>query len=107
MNKKRAIGAINCQRKKMKIIRAIGQYRSRISCMYLNFKGKREKRTFEPSSGGIGTKLKIPKIILRNTIEAERERKATLSIPRLEEKRIINPKTIAIKKFESISILNI
>ena len=39
--------------------------------------------------------------MLRNTIEAESERKAALSIPRLEEKRIINPKAIAIKKFES------
>ena len=85
----------------MKTIRAIGQYCSNISCIYPNFGGKIEKRTFEPSSGGIGTKLKTPKIILRKTIDAESERKATLFIPSSEEKRIIKPKTIAIKKLES------
>ena len=58
--------------------------------------GKMEKRILEPSSGGIGTRLKVAKMRLIKTIRA----KAPLSDGRKPE-RIKSPRIKAIQKFES------
>ena len=49
------------EKKKIKTISKIREYCSSISKYEWYRQGKREKRIFEPSSGGIGTKLNIPK----------------------------------------------
>ena len=56
------------------------------------------KRIFDPSSGGMGTRLNIPKLKLTRTIEVIIKLKpAGTFAPR--EKRNIRPKKIAIEKF--------
>ncbi len=52
----------------MKAKSKIKEYCSSISKYEWYRQGKREKSIFEPSSGGIGTKLKIPKAKFIRTI---------------------------------------
>ena len=61
---------------------------------------KREKN-LEPSSGGIGIRLKTPRIRLRNTTMLAIFIKAGDAIPKSSENLIKIPKIAAIKKFES------
>ncbi|MDQ5954703.1 MAG: hypothetical protein QG583_631 [Patescibacteria group bacterium] len=56
------------EKKKMKTKSKIKEYCSNISKYEWYRQGKREKRIFEPSSGGIGTKLNIPKAKFMRTI---------------------------------------
>ncbi len=66
---------------------------SKIISYFLKEEGKRTKRIFEPSKGGIGTKLKTARRILAKTII---ENKLVNELK--GKKRIIKPKIKATKK---------
>ena len=61
-------GATNFQINSMKKIKIKKPQRERKTLKLKNLAGKSEKRTFEPSSGGIGIKLKKAKTKLVITI---------------------------------------
>jgi hypothetical protein len=67
-NSHETTGEINFQRKNTKKIKRNVPFRSRkfrASCMLF---GKREKRILDPSSGGIGTRLKVARTKFIKTI---------------------------------------
>lgn len=56
------------ENRKIKAISKIREYCSNVSKIEWYFHGKSEKIIFEPSNGGIGTKLNIPKARFTITI---------------------------------------
>lgn len=97
MKRKGIIGSKIGQRKKIKRrIRKI-EYLSNVARTCEKCGGRREKKTFEPSRGGIGMRLKIARVMFMATIYAEMTRKGGDAIS--EPKRITNPNTRAIRIF--------
>ena len=71
------------------------EYLSNPSLILYRFGGRREKSTFEPSSGGMGMRLKTAKTIFIITIYEEMSINASDTV--LPKKRIIKPKIRAIR----------
>ena len=100
--KKNAItGSKICEKAKIKIIKIIKPKRSREISMFRQLAGKIAKRIFEPSKGGMGTRLKIPKIRFIKTISVARSKNGAGKNANDALLRIINPKIIAITKLET------
>lgn len=83
--------------RKTKAIINIKAYLFKKFSTYLYRTGSRAKTTFDPSSGGIGIKLKNPNTMLTNTIRYTAVM-ALVGMPHPAPKRAIKPKTIARQK---------
>ena len=101
------IGLMTQEKKKMKTISKTHPIDSKRNNASANRYGTMAARTFEPSSGGIGTRLKTARIILINVIFAaivpnacRVARGIKVNTPRFAT-RIKRPKTIAMMRFES------
>ncbi len=64
LNIKGIIGSTNLQRKNISNRKKKIEYRSMVSLTTKNLAGRSENRTFDPSKGGIGTRLNTAKIML-------------------------------------------
>jgi hypothetical protein len=92
-------GSTNLQRKKISMRTRKIEYRSNPLRIWEYLAGSIEKKIFEPSSGGIGMRLKIAKVIFIATIYAEIPRKAGEKSGAAP--RITRPNTRAIKIFDA------
>src|SRR5688572_22349004 len=95
----RTIGKMSFPTKKTRKTSKINPKRSKKSRKGCRFSGKRAKRSFEPSSGGTGMRLKMAKIILIKTMTVVISTKAGLAVE--PKKRSIRPKSRAKVRFEA------
>ena len=86
-------------------IRSIPYFSENPKNLYLARAGNTEESIFDPSSGGIGTRLKIAKLILTKAIKAKTLIKlivvSTDSKPLFGRNLISKPKTVATKRFDT------
>ena len=93
---------MNSQRKKIKNSKINKEYLEKIASIFLPLFPIKVKSIFDPSSGGIGIKLKIAKTILSKTTTDASETKDALKKPVATEILITSPKKIAIARFAKI-----
>src|SRR3989344_972060 len=96
LNKKLIIGTRKRKKNKAKKSKMAHPYTSKNTLISLNCDGKMEKSTFDPSNGGMGTRLKTPKTIFAYTIT---RKKSVNWVPGSILTKI--PKIMASKKLEA------
>lgn len=99
LNKINITGVTNFQRKIIKMIKITREYFSKNLCSLNDLFPSKEKRIFEPSSGGIGIRLNIAKTILTKTITPASGTMDSGINEKYPDSRIIIPKNIAITRF--------
>lgn len=88
------------ERKTTKNIKITKEYSSITSTIFLIDNGKSANNILDPSKGGIGTRLNIPKARLTITMVEVMKKKGVESTEP-KENLIINPNIIAMRKFAS------